>query len=671
MVQDAHDFDWFIDRLGVAERKAEAPGRRDVMAPCPIHDGSDSLHVTEKDGKVLVTCLNPTCPANERGKAYRLVVEAIETAEATPIRITRSAGHRRSSGTPVPADAKADPLGWYAAYCGVAREVLDSLPLSATAEGWISHDFPGLGVAKLRQAGTSERRWSPGRRAQPGDLAARRRDAEGDPPHGGRDGRHRAPRPRLRHGLLGRVGVGRAVGERLPVHRPARRPDGVRRLRRGRGRAEGRREGDGARHGGGALRGAHRAARTTTRSRGPGRIGGSGLLRATTRCPSPTSARSSSRSRGSATRRHRPSRGRPTRRVLRRRVGPRRPAQGREVHAHRAHLAVRRDRRAVPRRVRGDAGHAGPPHDGGARHPRGHEDHGVRAHGHGGRPARRRHPGRVGARGLARGGGAMDHDQPTRRGRDRHARSVGGDRERERRGRDHGGDRDHPALARGPGRGRGPRAPHAQGRWHRRRGHERLGAIAAACDVQAELTYYDAADATDARRWLTVRGRILETTRLLVTYDTATHAYAVEDRSSEQNAELLAWLDGVPRVTEDPEGMSEKDLEELWGIKAGAKRIKTLLGMTLLRQSDDLVKVGRGRERRYWRADYDVKVRTDDRRTTDELTVGSLVEDEAGVTPPEGRTHVRGTGEPRNQGIGGSSVRRSAEPPIMGQRGEG
>ena len=176
------------------------------------------------------------------------------------------------------------------------------------------------------------------------------------------------------------------------------------------------------------------------------------------------------------------------------------------------------------------------------------------------------------------------------------------------------------------------------------------GAIAAACDVQAELTYYDAADATDARRWLTVRGRILETTRLLVTYDTATHAYTVEDRSSEQNAELLAWLDGVPRVTEDPEGMSQKDLEELWGIKAGAKRIKTLLGMTLLRQSDDLVKVGRGRERRYWRADYDVKVRTDDRRTTDELTVGSLVEDEAGVTPPEGRTHVRGTDEPRNQG---------------------
>ena len=253
-----------------------------------------------------------------------------------------------------------------------------------------------------------------GRRAQPGDLAARRRDAKGDPPHGGRDGRHRAPRPRLRHGLLGRVGVGRAVGERLPVHRPARRPDGVRRLRRGRGRAEGRREGDGARHGGGALRGAHRAARL--RLAHGDREGLAGVVSCGQRRGARVQPRPGHQVGRADLRRDaidRPVGGLP-RRVLRRCVGPRRPAQGWEVHTHRAYLAVRRDRRAVPRRVRGDAGHAGPPHDGGARHPRGHEDHGVWAHGHGGRPAGRRHSAGGGSRTRSRR--RRDGSRPTHAG---------------------------------------------------------------------------------------------------------------------------------------------------------------------------------------------------------------------------------------------------------------
>jgi hypothetical protein len=162
----------------------------------------------------------------------------------------------------------------------------------------------------------------------------------------------------------------------------------------------------------------------------------------------------------------------------------------------------------------------------------------------------------------------------------------------------------------------------------------------------------------------------METINLLVTYDTSTHAYTLEDSSDEENAELLSWIEGVPRLADDPDGISQKDLEALWGLNEGGgqKRVKKLIATTLLRQSDDLVKVGRGRERRYWRADFDVRHGPTNRDTTDELAVGISVDGETGVTAPKGRSHARGTEIPRYEGIGGIPVVGGDEPSVKGQR---
>lgn len=71
---EVHDFDWFIDRLEVARWNNNAPGTRDAHAECPVHGGSDSLHVTEKkNGKALINCFS--C-----GVGYAEVVAAIEDA---------------------------------------------------------------------------------------------------------------------------------------------------------------------------------------------------------------------------------------------------------------------------------------------------------------------------------------------------------------------------------------------------------------------------------------------------------------------------------------------------------------------------------------------------------------------------------------------------------------
>lgn len=79
----AHDFAWFAERLEPAEVKSDAAGARDWMTRCPVHGGSDSLHLTEaKDGKALVKCFG--C-----GARYREVVTALE-AESDGTRATES-----------------------------------------------------------------------------------------------------------------------------------------------------------------------------------------------------------------------------------------------------------------------------------------------------------------------------------------------------------------------------------------------------------------------------------------------------------------------------------------------------------------------------------------------------------------------------------------------------
>lgn len=68
------NYEWFASRLEPARIESEAPGARSGFYACPVHGGSDSLHVTEKNGKALVTCFAESC-------GYAEIVAALEDVE--------------------------------------------------------------------------------------------------------------------------------------------------------------------------------------------------------------------------------------------------------------------------------------------------------------------------------------------------------------------------------------------------------------------------------------------------------------------------------------------------------------------------------------------------------------------------------------------------------------
>lgn len=169
-----HDFEWFLEQLEPVKMGSEARGSRDYFTRCPVHGGSDSLHITEKNGKALIKCFNNTCNAG-----YREVVEALESEEvdqehlehqehttdatdATDAPVLPTVRRRRRTRDTVAPDGEqvTDPLAWYASYCGVTVEQLAQMPVRATEDGWLEHYWDGVEVTKDRKAGGSERRWS-------------------------------------------------------------------------------------------------------------------------------------------------------------------------------------------------------------------------------------------------------------------------------------------------------------------------------------------------------------------------------------------------------------------------------------------------------------------------------------------------------------------------------
>jgi hypothetical protein len=125
------------------------------------------------------------------------------------------------------------------------------------------------------------------------------------------------------------------------------------------------------------------------------------------------------------------------------------------------------------------------------------------------------------------------------------------------------------------------------------------GAILGAVDHAVELKHIS--PGSDRRR-LEMHGRVLEDTRRLLDFDRATMTYRVVDEDEEENASLLMLLEGIPTKREDPDGMSAGDLAALWNLRQPKRRIEDLVAAALLTRSDDLVKVGRGKEWRYWRS---------------------------------------------------------------------
>ncbi|MBA3875641.1 MAG: hypothetical protein C0498_01670 [Anaerolinea sp.] len=125
------------------------------------------------------------------------------------------------------------------------------------------------------------------------------------------------------------------------------------------------------------------------------------------------------------------------------------------------------------------------------------------------------------------------------------------------------------------------------------------GAILGAVDHAVELKYVSP---TSDRRHLEMHGRLVENSRRLLDFDRETMTYSLVDEADEYADDMLAKASLVPSKAEDPDGVNNAALNALWDSKDGKRTRDKLLEMGYLVRSDELVKVGRGQEWRYWRA---------------------------------------------------------------------
>lgn len=163
-------FDWFVERLDLASWQSEEPGKRSGFFGCPVHGGSDSLHVTEKNGKALITCF--ACGADifavtEQLENLQVVHEDDEPVTA-PVTITRTRGRRGRSGAPnggppddegsTPSASIISPLDWMAGRCALTRDELDKLDLPLSEDGkYLIFEFDGVEAQKLRGVGEGKK----------------------------------------------------------------------------------------------------------------------------------------------------------------------------------------------------------------------------------------------------------------------------------------------------------------------------------------------------------------------------------------------------------------------------------------------------------------------------------------------------------------------------------
>lgn len=124
------------------------------------------------------------------------------------------------------------------------------------------------------------------------------------------------------------------------------------------------------------------------------------------------------------------------------------------------------------------------------------------------------------------------------------------------------------------------------------------GAILGAVDHAVELKYIGT---SSDRRHLEMHGRLIENTRRTLDFDRSTMTYVLVDEEDEYLDDLLARAALVPSKSEEPDGSNEADLAAMWGMKDPKRLRDKLMEAGYLVRSDTLVKVGRGREWRYWR----------------------------------------------------------------------
>jgi hypothetical protein len=164
-----HPFDWFLERLDLARWESQDSGARSGFFGCPVHGGSDSLHVTERNGKALAHCFACGADAVQVAEALQNEDSTNSTQESdqdlapsderhNSVRIVR--GRRARSATPdggtdddsTPSASTTSPLDWMAARCDLTREQVDALDLPLSErDGRLVFEFPT--GAKLRGIG--------------------------------------------------------------------------------------------------------------------------------------------------------------------------------------------------------------------------------------------------------------------------------------------------------------------------------------------------------------------------------------------------------------------------------------------------------------------------------------------------------------------------------------
>lgn len=161
------NFDWYLERLDLASWENEVPGSRSGFFACPVHGGSDSLHVTEKNGKALLKCfaceataLDITATLEEINGATEEPIP-LSSVKARPVASRTTDPKRQTSrgsstsvsttGTP-----NVKPLTWMAERCAMTRAELDAmrLPLDETDDE-VVFEFPN--AQKFRSVGEGKK----------------------------------------------------------------------------------------------------------------------------------------------------------------------------------------------------------------------------------------------------------------------------------------------------------------------------------------------------------------------------------------------------------------------------------------------------------------------------------------------------------------------------------
>lgn len=120
-------------------------------ADCPCHESKSkkSLSVSEADGKVLIRCW-AGCPTEDILKAIGLQWRDLFSDN----------GHRPETPPPKLQRPALDPLSWWASYCHVPADFLETLPLEADG-GNLAFTFGPAAVRKLRPSGAKTFSWQP------------------------------------------------------------------------------------------------------------------------------------------------------------------------------------------------------------------------------------------------------------------------------------------------------------------------------------------------------------------------------------------------------------------------------------------------------------------------------------------------------------------------------